>query len=182
MYIYKFIMNARIYLKKQVSKKKETTITATKIDIFRSLVSHLCGSVRVAASSPRQRKNRQIARIVLCDVTSNLCNLFLYFPRRRRACFSKQTVQRIIVYCWVLDILSSLFAMQWMNSSIYCVLKRLRKLTGERFLVKSNKKIAFDVQVAPANLDFAVYTLFPITFVAIALFPPSVFPLSGGGC
>ena len=54
-----------------------------------------------------------------------------------------------------------------MNSSIYCVLKRLRKLTGERFLVTSNKKSVFDVQVAPANLDFAVYTLFSSTFVAI---------------
>ena len=54
-----------------------------------------------------------------------------------------------------------------MNSSIYCVLKRLRKLTGERFLVTSKKKTAFDVQVAPANLDFAVYTLFSSTFVAI---------------
>ena len=69
-----------------------------------------------------------------------------------------------------------------MNSSIYCVLKRLRKLTGERFLVRSNKEAAFDLQVAPANLDFAVYTLFPSTFVAIVLFPLSVFPLPGGGC
>ena len=110
-----------------------------------------------------------LAWIVLCDVNSNLCNVckFVYFPRRRRACFSKQTVQRIIVYCCVLDILSCLFAIQWMNSSIYCVLKRLRKLTGERFLVTSNKKTAFDVQVAPANLDFDVYTLFSSTFVAI---------------
>ena len=49
----------------------------------------------------------------------------------------------------------------------YCVLKRLGRLTSERFLVTSNKKTAFDVQVAPANLDFAVYTLFPSTFVAI---------------
>ena len=54
-----------------------------------------------------------------------------------------------------------------MNSSIYCVLKRLGKLTSERFLVTSNKKTAFDVQVAPANLDFAVHTVFPSTFVAI---------------
>ena len=29
----------------------------------------------------------------------------------------------------------------------------------ERFLVTSNKKTAFDVQVALANLDFAVYTV-----------------------
>ena len=51
----------------------------------------------------------------------------------------------------------------------------------ERFLVTSNKKTALDVHFALANLDFAVYTLFPSTFVAIVLLPLSVFPLSGGG-
>ena len=68
-----------------------------------------------------------------------------------------------------------------MNEFKYILfLKRLGKLTSERFLVTSNKKTAFDVQVAPANMDFAGYTLFPSTFVAIVLFALSVFPLSGG--
>ena len=55
-----------------------------------------------------------------------------------------------------------------MNEFKYILfLKRLAKITSKRFLVTSNKKTAFDVQVAPANLNFAVYTLFPSTFVAI---------------
>ena len=68
------------------------------------------GSLRVTTSSPppptptdkgkteRGSVYERLERIVLCDVTLNLCNLcnlckFLYFPRRRRACFSKQSTK-----------------------------------------------------------------------------------------
>ena len=44
MYIYKLIMNAKIYLKFRYLKEKGRTTTSTKIDILRSLASQLYGS------------------------------------------------------------------------------------------------------------------------------------------
>ena len=47
--------------------------------------------------SSRQRKNgeKELARVVLYDVTLTLCNLykFFYFLRRRWACFSKESAK-----------------------------------------------------------------------------------------
>ena len=60
MYIYKFIMNAKTYLKIRYLKKKETTTTATKIDTLRSLASQLYGRLRVAPPSLRQRKSGEM--------------------------------------------------------------------------------------------------------------------------
>ena len=47
------------------------------------------------------------------------------------------------------------------TSSRYLQTSALKEITKvyERFLVTSNKKTAFDVQVSLANLDFAVYTV-----------------------
>ena len=71
---------------------------------------------------------------------------------------SVNKVQRTIVHFCVLAIRSNLFAVKCMNSSVYCVLKGLRKLTND-FWWQATRTLPLDVQVALANLDFAVYSV-----------------------
>ena len=114
----------------------------------------------------RQMKNGERERLRKAGTNRGYVTSLLIYAIYESSCtfreggglVSVNKVQRIIVHFCVLAIRSNLFAVKCMNSSVYCVLKGLRKLTND-FWWQATRRLPLDVQVALANLDFAVYSV-----------------------